>query len=95
MKYCTHCGKELIDEAVVCTGCGCATEKVPLVGTHAAVEDNPNGGLDLLGFFIPFVGLILFCVMHSTTPKKANQIGVFSLVGFILWFVLFMILMMI
>ena len=24
MKYCTKCGKELFDEAVVCTGCGCA-----------------------------------------------------------------------
>lgn len=24
MKYCTHCGKELIDEAVICVGCGCA-----------------------------------------------------------------------
>ncbi len=23
MKYCTHCGKELFDEAVVCVGCGC------------------------------------------------------------------------
>lgn len=27
MGYCTHCGKELNDEAVVCTECGCATEK--------------------------------------------------------------------
>ena len=24
MKYCTHCGKELLDEAVICIGCGCA-----------------------------------------------------------------------
>lgn len=23
MKYCTHCGKELFDEAVICPGCGC------------------------------------------------------------------------
>ena len=23
MKYCTHCGKELLDEAVICIGCGC------------------------------------------------------------------------
>ncbi len=23
MKYCTHCGKELFDEAVICVGCGC------------------------------------------------------------------------
>ncbi len=24
MKFCTHCGKELLDEAVICVGCGCA-----------------------------------------------------------------------
>lgn len=23
MKYCTHCGKEIMDEAVICVGCGC------------------------------------------------------------------------
>lgn len=26
MKYCTHCGKEIKDEAVVCLSCGCAIE---------------------------------------------------------------------
>ena len=26
MKYCTHCGKEINDEAVICTGCGCEIE---------------------------------------------------------------------
>lgn len=29
MKYCTHCGKELFDEAVICVGCGC-----PVAGTN-------------------------------------------------------------
>lgn len=24
MKYCTHCGKQLLDEAVICVGCGCS-----------------------------------------------------------------------
>lgn len=27
MRYCSHCGKEINDEAVVCPSCGCATEK--------------------------------------------------------------------
>lgn len=26
MKFCAHCGKELLDEAVVCVGCGCAVD---------------------------------------------------------------------
>lgn len=25
MKYCSHCGKELFDEAIMCPGCGCPT----------------------------------------------------------------------
>ncbi len=25
MKYCTKCGNQLIDEAVICTKCGCST----------------------------------------------------------------------
>ena len=26
MKYCSKCGKELFDEAIVCPGCGCPVE---------------------------------------------------------------------
>ena len=26
MKYCTHCGRELLDDAVVCMGCGCSVQ---------------------------------------------------------------------
>ena len=28
MKFCTHCGKEIFDEAVICPGCGCSTGPV-------------------------------------------------------------------
>ena len=27
MKFCTHCGKEIADEDVLCLGCGCKTQK--------------------------------------------------------------------
>ena len=26
MKYCAHCGNELLDEAVICPKCGCRVE---------------------------------------------------------------------
>ena len=29
MKYCTHCGKELLDEAVICPVCGCNVNNSP------------------------------------------------------------------
>ncbi len=35
MKYCSHCGAQLLDEAVVCPKCGCPTEsKKPVVSEN-------------------------------------------------------------
>lgn len=34
MKFCTHCGKELLDEAVICTGCGCPVENQTSINTN-------------------------------------------------------------
>ena len=36
MRFCTKCGKELHDNAVVCMGCGCAVESA----VRATVADN-------------------------------------------------------
>lgn len=36
MKYCTHCGKEIMDEAMICVGCGCAVQ------SNASVEKIPQ-----------------------------------------------------
>lgn len=30
MKYCTRCGTQLVDEAVVCVNCGCAVDPLPV-----------------------------------------------------------------
>ena len=87
--FCSKCGHEISDEAVVCTNCGCAVNGAKNVVTAAGNEDIPNGGLNVLGFLIPIVGLIMYCVMHSQTPRKADQIGVFSLIGFVVAFILF------
>lgn len=27
MKYCKRCGAELVDEAIICTKCGCSVEE--------------------------------------------------------------------
>ena len=77
-----------MDEAVVCTNCGCAVNGANNLTNATAGEDIPNGGLNLLSFFIPIVGLILYCTMYSKTPRKAKQIGIFALIGFIINLVL-------
>lgn len=82
--YCSKCGKELVDEAVVCTNCGCAVNGSSFNNVDKKTdEDTPNGGLNLLGFLIPIAGLVLYCINVSKAPKKAAQIGAFSLAGFI------------
>lgn len=42
MKYCSKCGKELMDEAVVCVGCGCPVQGQPKVQT-ASLDDTVKG----------------------------------------------------
>lgn len=49
MKYCSKCGHELVDEAVVCPNCGCAVESAP---------KNVSSTLRT----IAFVFMILSCV---------------------------------
>ena len=36
--FCSKCGKEINDEAVVCIHCGCATEKM---NNHGTTKDQP------------------------------------------------------
>ena len=81
MKFCTKCGKELRDEAVVCTNCGCAVEGSASAGQVVGV-DAPNTGFAVLGFFIPLAGLILYLINKDTCPLKAKSAGKGALIGF-------------
>lgn len=94
MKFCTHCGKEMMNDAVVCTNCGCAVNGVSSTKGAVTGDDIPNGGLNAVAFFIPLVGFVLYCIMQGRTPRKANQIGVFALVGFLINIVIYVALLM-
>ena len=78
MKYCSQCGKELVDEAVVCPNCGCAVQ-API----NQQEDKPSTGLNILAFLFPLIGLILFLCFQKTTPVRAKAIGKWALDGFV------------
>ena len=81
MKYCSKCGKEIFDEAVICPNCGCATAPANAVAASPA-GDAPNTGFAVLGFFIPLVGLILYLMNKDTMPLKAKSAGKGALIGF-------------
>lgn len=83
MKYCTKCGQELEDNAVYCTGCGAQNN-----GQTTTVEDKKSVGFNILSFFFPIVGLILFLVWKKDTPIKAKGCGISALIGFVVGIIL-------
>ena len=85
MKYCTYCGKEIMDEAVICPGCGCATSNFK---QQTVEEDKINGGFMALSVLIPLAGVILWPVKHRKSPKSAMIYGVTGIVSWILWYIL-------
>ena len=83
MKFCTKCGKELVDEAVVCIHCGCAVAGATPTATPVVENDAPNMGFAVLGFFFPLIGLILYLLHMNTAPLKAKSAGKGALAGVI------------
>ncbi len=81
MKYCSNCGKEVNENAVVCVHCGCAINTS--VQKISATGDAPDTGMAVLGFFIPLVGLILYLMWQNKYPLKAKSAGKGALIGFI------------
>ena len=76
MKYCKSGGKELADDAVICTGCGCATDDYYAKQSSAKKSDEMST-MALLGFIFsfisPIVGLILSCIAHKTAVAEDDQ----------------------
>lgn len=80
MKYCQKCGKELVDEAVVCVHCGCSVQPNAVVN---GTPDAPSIGMAILGFFIPLAGLIIYLVNKDNKPLMAKSAGKGALIGVI------------
>ncbi len=58
MKYCNHCGKELVDEAEFCTSCGCRVGNL----SSDPRNDKPIKGKGLgfvLSFFLGIIGFLI------------------------------------
>ena len=79
MKYCVKCGNELVDDAVICPKCGCATE---LYNASESKENNDKalkkialifmiistvvGGLAL----IPLIWMLPMTLSYSKKNKE-------------------------
>lgn len=42
MKYCSHCGEQIMSEAVICPKCGCMVRDVSLMESYKSYK-QPNG----------------------------------------------------
>ena len=87
MKYCTKCGNELMDEAVICPKCGCATgyqqptnndgQKTPstlkTVAKIFMIIGTVAMGLSL--FLIPLAWCIPMTVSYCNKVKKGEPIS--------------------
>ena len=83
-KFCSNCGNEVVDEAVICTKCGVS------VSQNTAVSNNNNGTSNgmatagfILSFFVPLLGLI-FSILGLKKVKETNKGKGLSIAGIII-----------
>ena len=98
MKYCSKCGAELADDAVVCTKCGCAVENTaqqPQQQTTAtpAKEGKVLGILAIIfGALGGILGLILSIIGICTYKQPANRRNCYiGLALFVVWVVIYIV----
>lgn len=76
--FCSKCGKEVHNEAILCVGCGCYLKE------ETSLTQNSEGAgcfLSVLSFLIPLLGLILYLVWKDSKPVASNTCGKSALWG--------------
>ncbi|MDA8807244.1 zinc-ribbon domain-containing protein [Opitutales bacterium] len=75
--FCSSCGKQIADDAVVCVGCGRSTRKASGSGEAWGV------GLMIImvigTLIIPFIGLVAGVIDLTKEPKRAQGAGLLAL----------------
>lgn len=83
MKYCTHCGAEIEDDAVICVHCGCATN-------DGKAKSSSNGNLGKIALIFMIIGCVLTpltgmieCLSFFDSPETT----LFGIIGIIFCFI--------
>lgn len=76
MKFCKHCGNEVLDDAIVCPKCGCSVD-YGNGGIQPQAELDSCSGLSIAGFVLSFlesfIGLILSIVAYNEAKRTGSQ----------------------
>jgi len=91
--FCPNCGTPVTGTGIFCSSCGkpltstAPTQSVPNSSGYAYFQPHPadknSVGMNVLAFFMPLVGLILYVVWISQLPIKAKGVGKWALIGFL------------
>ena len=75
MKFCSNCGKEINENAVVCLGCGCAIEKEQPTpkNSYTAIKVFMLLGCIITGIYGLFIPLIWTIPMTCALFKKIKK----------------------
>ena len=88
MKYCSKCGAEINDEAVVCVKCGCTVNQESAIKGVSEVDDSVSAGLVILAVLIPLFGIIYWPVKAKIRPRCAKACGIAAIISWVVCFVL-------
>ena len=103
--FCSKCGKEIDDSAVVCIHCGCSVEKtqqpsyVPVTDAPSEVDTGEKPTLAncamAFAFLMPIIGLILGIVgiVKYKNEKYKKQCVVAIPVSIVVWIIVAFIMM--
>ncbi len=82
MKFCSHCGNEILDEAVICPNCGCRTNYTAETTSNTPSSRNKILGtiakilmlIQTVGQGIAAIGLIIVSVVVSLGGEIVNGV---------------------
>lgn len=90
--YCSNCGNKINDNERYCPYCGVEQKSTSNVSTSN--DDTGSIGWGVLGFFIPLVGIILYCVWRNEKPLNAKvslKGAIISIIAYVVLIVVYFI----
>ena len=85
---CNSCGSQMSEEARFCGQCGAASapSEDPCQCQQGCAcppppADAPHKGVNVLSFFFPLVGFIVYALTHAQSPAKAKAALKWAIIG--------------